>query len=328
MAVIYIKEQGAMVQKKGGRIAVSKNASVLMEFPSSNVDGIALFGNVQVTAQALQFLLKQGIDLSYYTYGGQYLGQTAAESSKNIFLRFSQYEIYNDVEKRLRMAKVIVANKVENQLEIIRSYRWEDNREWKDDVAQIEKLATKIQDAQTVNELMGIEGKCSNIYFHAFGQMFRCELKFHGRNRRPPKDPINAIINLGYTFLTKEICSALEAESFETYLGFLHGIRYGRKSLALDMIEEFRQPVVDRMALKLFNKQMLSKYDFEIEGEQILLNTEGFKKFCKEYERWMTEDVGSRRKEGFRRIIRRQIGSLKECIQRGEVYIPFRWEEA
>lgn len=88
MAVIYIKEQGAVVQKKGGRIAVSKNAQPLMEFPVSNINGIALMGNVQVTAQALHFLMQQGIDISHYTYGGQYLGQTAAESSKKYLFTF------------------------------------------------------------------------------------------------------------------------------------------------------------------------------------------------------------------------------------------------
>ncbi len=327
MAVIYIKEQGAMVQKKGERIMVSKNSEILLEFPVSNIEGLALFGNVQLTAQGLQFLLQKGIDISYYSYSGQYLGQTAAESSKNIFLRFAQYGLYNDAEKRLHLAKLIVKNKVQNQLSIICNYRWESNKEWKEDVAQIEKIAGKIQDAETVNELMGIEGKCSNIYFHSFGQMFRCDFEFHGRNRRPPKDPINAIISLGYTFLTKEISSALDAESFETYLGFLHGIRYGRKSLALDVIEEFRQPVVDRMVLKLFNKQMLSKYDFDIEGEQVLLNREGFQKFCKEYERWMTEDIGNKGQTGFRSIIRRQISKLKQCFQKDEEYTPFCWEE-
>ena len=287
MAVIYIKEQGTLVQKNGGRIVVSKTAQPLLEFPISNIDGIALMGNVQVTAQALHFLLQQGIDISHYTYGGQYLGQTAAESSKNIFLRFSQYELYNNEKKRLDFARTIVSNKIGNQLNIIENHRWEDYPQWRDDAAQIRRLKDKVSDAETANELLGIEGMSSNIYFGSFGHMFHCDFEFRGRNRRPPKDPINVIISLGYTFLTKEICSALEAESFEPYLGFLHGIRYGRKSLALDIIEEFRQPVVDRMALKMFNKRMLSNYDFEMEDDRVILNTDGFRKFYFEYEKWM-----------------------------------------
>lgn len=326
MAVIYIKEQGAVVQKKGGRIAVSKNAQPLMEFPVSNINGIALMGNVQVTAQALHFLMQQGIDISHYTYGGQYLGQTAAESSKNIFLRLSQYELYNNETRRLEMAAAIVANKISNQLCVISRHRWEGCPEWKKDAEQIRKLQEKISTAETTNELLGIEGMCSNIYFRTFGRMFCCDFEFHGRNRRPPRDPINVIISLGYTFLTKEICSALEAESFEPYLGFLHGIRYGRKSLALDIVEEFRQPVIDRMALKMFNKRMLSKYDFENGEDRVILNTDGFRKFCTEYEKWMTGKASGEDKSGFRRIIRRQVGSLKQCIQKGTLYVPFSLE--
>ena len=215
MAVIYIKEQGTLVQKNGGRIVVSKNAQPLLEFPISNIDGIALMGNVQVTAQALHFLLQQGIDISHYTYSGQYLGQTAAESSKNIFLRFSQYELYNNEKKRLDFARTIVSNKIGNQLNIIENHRWEDYPQWRDDAEQIRRLKDKVSDAETANELLGIEGMSSNIYFRSFGHMFHCDFEFRGRNRRPPKDPINVIISLGYTFLTKEICSALEAESFE-----------------------------------------------------------------------------------------------------------------
>lgn len=327
MAVIYVKEQGTLVRKNGGRIAVGRNAQTLMEFPVSNIEGIALMGNVQITAQALHFLLQQGIDISHYSYGGRYLGQTAAESSKNIFLRFSQYELYNNEQKRLDFARLIVRNKTGNQLAVIHGRRWDDYPEWKEDAAQIRKMREKIPEAKTANELLGIEGMCSSIYFRAFGHMFHCDFEFNGRNRRPPRDPINVIISLGYTFLTKEICSVLEAESFEPYLGFLHGIRYGRKSLALDIVEEFRQPVIDRMALKLFNKRMLSKYDFETEEEKVILNTEGFRKFCKEYEKWMTGKADDESAPGYRRLIRNQAALLKQSIQKGAEYVPFSLEE-
>ena len=197
---------------------------------------------------------------------------------------------------------------------------------WKDDAAQICRLKEKVSDAETANELLGIEGMSNNIYFRSFRYMFHCDFEFRGRNRRQPKDPINVIISLGYTFLTKEICSALEAESFEPYLGFLHGIRYGRKSLALDIIEEFRQPIVDRMALKMFNKRMLSKYDFETEDDRVILNTDGFRKFCSEYEKWMNGRSGCQDQQGFRGIIRKQTGKLKQCIQKGADYVPFSLE--
>ncbi len=325
MAVVYVREQGAMISKIGGRIQVTRKSQRLLELPVSSLDGIALMGNVQISTQALQFFLQQGVDISYYTYGGEYLGRTAAESSKNIFLRFAQYELYHDEHRRLDYARQIVRNKIENQIRVIEEYRWEDNTAWKEDVAEMHKLLSRVGEMETSNELLGIEGKYSNIYFHSFGMMFKCEFEFHGRNRRPPKDPINVIISLGYTLLTKEICAALDAESFEPYLGFLHGIRYGRKSLALDIIEEFRQPVIDRMARKMFNKQMLSKYDFDIQEDRVLLNDDGFRKFCAEYERWMGRNTGGE-ESGYRSIVRSQVAALKRSIRNGEMYQPYRWK--
>lgn len=176
--------------------------------------------------------------------------------------------------------------------------------------------------------MLGVEGICSNIYFGAFGQMLKCDFEFHGRNRRPPKDPINVIISLAYTFLTKEMCSALDAESFETYLGFLHGIRYGRKSLALDMIEEFRQPMIDRFVLLLFNKHMVGKYDFEFPGEgDVVLNEDGFRKFCTEYEKWLNGRNSASGEKSFRVRIREQVAKLKRVICKGERYTPYCWEK-
>lgn len=241
MAVIYVKEQGALIQKSGERIIISKGTNTLLEMPVIQMENIALIGNVQITTQALHMLMEKGIDVSYFSYSGKYLGHAAAEASKNIFLRFQQYGFYLDENKRLEMAKTIVRNKIQNQMAVIRGHRWEvSSHDWKSDLSQMEKYQQTLCDKTSPNEVLGVEGICSNIYFGAFGQMLKCDFQFHGRNRRPPKDPINVMISLAYTFLTKEMCGALDAESFEPYLGFLHGIRYGRKSLALDMIEEFR----------------------------------------------------------------------------------------
>ena len=119
----------------------------------------------------------------------------------------------------------------------------------------------------------------------------------------------------------------MEAESFEMYLGFLHGLRYGRKSLALDIVEEFRQPVIDRLTLRLFNKGMLSEYDFESDSDSVTLNEDGFRTFCKEYERWMTDKTFSDGEVSFRNRIKQQALDLKKAIQKKEVYVPFAWRD-
>ncbi|MDE5824244.1 MAG: CRISPR-associated endonuclease Cas1 [Lachnospiraceae bacterium] len=329
MAVIYVKEQGALIQKSGERIIISKGSNTLLEAPIIQIDNIALIGNVQITTQALHMLMEKGIDVSYFSYSGKYLGHAAAEASKNIFLRFQQYGFYLDEKKRLDMAKNIVRNKIQNQMSIIRGHRWENGEhDWKSDLLQMEKYQKTLQDKASPNEVLGVEGICSNIYFGAFGHMLKCDFQFHGRNRRPPKDPVNVMISLAYTFLTKEMCNALDAESFKTYLGFLHGIRYGRKSLALDMIEEFRQPMIDRFVLLLFNKHMIGKYDFEFPDEGgVVLNEDGFRKFCTEYERWLNGRNSASGENSFRIRIREQVARLKRAICKNEEYKPYCWEE-
>lgn len=327
MAVLYVKEQGSYVKKKDECIVVSKGTNTLLQIPVANLENVAVIGNVQITSQALQMLMTKGVDVNYFSFSGRYLGHTASEASRNIFLRLAQYEIYYKAERRLEIARNIVDNKILNQMNIIQKFPFQ-NKEygWQEDVEKMDLYRRTLPDKQTSNEILGVEGICSNIYFGVFGKMFRCECQFRGRNRRPPKDPINVIISLGYTFLTKEVNNVLDAESFEMYLGFLHGIRYGRKSLALDIVEEFRQPVVDRLTIRLFNKRIITEFDFSEEEDRILLNEDGFRKFCREFERWMTDKSFSGGEMSFRSRIRVQAGNLKRAIQNNESYFPYRWE--
>lgn len=330
MSAIYVKEQGAFVQKSGERILVTKNTARLFEIPVFQVDNLCLIGNVQISTQALHMLMEKGVDVSYLSYSGKYLGHTAADASRNIFLRFEQYQMYLDGGRRLSIARRITENKIKNQMEVIKHHRWTGSAyDWKNDVRQMERNLEKLSKTETPNEILGVEGICSNIYFRSFGQMLQCDFSFNGRNRRPPRDPVNVIISLAYTLLTKELCNVLDAESFEPYLGFLHGIRYGRKSLALDIIEEFRQPVVDRLVIILFNKRMIGKYDFEFpEEDRVILTEDGFRKFCTEYERWMNGKNSLAGNPSFRNLIRSQVKELKKAITEHRDYVPFRWEGA
>ena len=326
MAVIYVKEQGAYIKKCGKRIQVEKEGKRLADFPVFQVTNVNIIGNVQVTTQTLHFLMQEGVDVSFFSRSGTYIGHMTAAASRNIFLRMEQYDCYRDIEKRLAIARRIVENKVNNQETLIRKFRWKpEEYDRKNDLHEIDRMLDTLKEKKTANEIMGVEGICSAVYFRAYGHMFRCRLEFPGRNRRPPKDPINVMLSLTYTFLTKEAASALEAESFETYLGFLHGIRYGRKSLALDIVEEFRQPAADRLVLRLFNKQMMSEYDFDIEDGRVSLRAESFRKFCMEYEKWMTQPVSEADPRSFRDILKEQVGLLKKAVREKGEYIPYQW---
>ena len=330
MSVLYLKEQGAFVQKSGERIVVTKKGQTLLDIPVFQVDNIAVIGNIQISTQALHMLMIHGVDVSYFTLSGQYLGLTAAESTRNIFLRFEQYRCYTDESRRMELARCIVDGKIKNQMGLIRNYRWTgSDHDWKADLDRMEQIRKTIPNRENSQELMGTEGICSQIYFGAFASMLKCDFRndayvFKGRNRRPPRDPVNVILSLAYTFLTREACSILEAESFEPYLGFLHGIRYGRKSLALDLVEEFRQPVVDRLVLMLFNKHMLGVNDFESSDDgRVILTEDGYKIFCREYERWMTGRNSNAGDPSFRNRIKQQAAVLRKTIQKNEEYVPF-----
>lgn len=330
MSVIYLKEQGTYVQKVGERVIVTKNGQTLLDIPVFQVENLAVIGNVQITTQALHLLMRNGVDVSYFTRSGEYLGASSAESARNIFLRFEQYKCFMDEGRRLEIAGTIVDGKICNQIEMIKRFRWAENDyDWQVDIDRMEQIRKTIPEKTDTHELMGIEGICSQIYFGAFGKMIKCSFRkdahiFRGRNRRPPRDPVNIILSLAYTFLTREICSIVEAESFEPYLGFLHGIRYGRKSLALDLVEEFRQPAVDCFVLTLFNKHIISMYDFE-DGDdgRVILNDEGYKKFCFEYERWMNGQLRERSGASFRVCMKKQVAAFRRMIQNNESYRPF-----
>ena len=327
MAAIYIREQGAVIAKSDRRILVKKQGETILERPIISLDSIAVFGNVNITAQAAVLLMENGIDVCFFTYGGRYVGHLAADRSKNIFLRMAQGGYYRDDGLRLSLAKKIVKNKIENQQAVIKGYRWDASYSWQRDIESMEKLVLRLDAMETTDAIMGIEGAASNIYFKAYAQMFKGEIHFPGRNRRPPKDPINIILSLGYTLLTHEVEAALEAHSFEMYLGFLHGIRYGRKSLPLDMVEEFRQPVVDRLALRLFNKGMLSRYDFEDNGSSPpMLSEEGFRKFCRSYEIWLAGQDKETGENSFRHRIQQQAAELKAAIREKREYRPYAWK--
>lgn len=328
MATVYIKEQGSSIIKNGERICVSKNGQKLLDVPVFQIENLVVIGHVQVTTQALHMLMHSGVDISYMTYAGQYLGHTCAEGSGNIFLRFEQYQLYLDEARRLAFAKAITENKIRNQIALVRGHRWTgETYDWHADIKAMEGCRSTLHEKKTSNEILGVEGICSNVYFRSFGKMLHGDFPFEGRNRRPPKDPVNVILSLTYTFLTREVCSALDADAFEAYLGFLHGIRYGRKSLALDLVEEFRQPAGDRLVLMLFNKRMINADDFEFpEGGGVNLSEDGFKKFCTEYERWMNGRNTASGNPSFRSQIRKQVAQLRKSIIEKTIYEPYAWK--
>jgi CRISPR-associated protein Cas1 len=331
MKFIYITEQGSIVRKTSRRVVISKNKKTLAEIPIIGLDGVLIFGNIQITSQAMAFLLDNGIQVSFLSTKGKYRGTLMPAQTKNVLLRIAQYERYLDEDFQREHASRLVEAKIRNERALIMRYsRNHPEIEFNNEISVLDSALEKTRENLSLPVLLGIEGHTSATYFRAYGKMFRKDLTFTTRSRRPPKDPVNALLSFGYTLITNEIFSLLIAIGFDPYIGYLHGIDYGRPSLALDMVEEFRHPIIDRLTLYIFNNQILTSQDFEESGDGgVSLKPDALKIYFENYEKRMDElfeDSFTKEKVSYRLLFRKQAHKLSKAIKTREAYEPYRME--
>lgn len=258
---------------------------------------------------------------------GKLRGRLLASESKNILLRLAQYERYLDEKYQLQWVCQVVHAKLRNARAVLKKYgRNHPECELADEVSTLEQTISRLAEEKTVAALRGCEGIAAAVYFRGFGKLFRNELTFSQRSRRPPRDPVNALLSLGYTLIANEMLGLLIAHGFDPYIGFLHGIVYGRPSLALDIIEEFRHPIVDRLTLKLFNKKIFQAQDFQSDEERgTIMQEESVKKYFSHYEAWMKSREENQ--SSYRDLMRRQVQRLSHAIQHRKAYHPYVLEQ-
>jgi len=244
-----------------------------------------------------------------------------------VLLRIAQYERHLDDQFQVDLARTIVKAKIRNGRQVIR--RFSNNHpelDFAKEVQLIEETLKKLDRQCTVNSLMGSEGIAGAAYFRTFGRMFLKDFQFQTRSRRPPKDPVNALLSFGYTLLTNEILALVTAHGLDPHIGFLHGVVYGRPSLALDIVEEFRHPVVDRFVLSLLNHKKLQKNDFEEKENGVYLNDDGRKTFFKYYDELMKRAVrGENPRLELRDILKRQVRRMAATIKSNAPYKPYKF---
>jgi CRISPR-associated protein Cas1 len=329
MPVLYVVEQGAQVRYSKKRFLVVKDKEVLQVVRERDLERVVLVGHVQLTANAIAAILNIGIDTTFLTLKGRYKGRLSPVESKNVFLRIAQFRRYEDMGFRLSMARSIIAAKIANARRLILAHaRNHPDKIWEQPIEALSTAEQKANSAETLASLMGIEGDSARVYFETFGKMLRRELQFEQRSRRPPRDPVNALLSFGYTLVLSEIIGAVASQGLDPYVGFLHELDYGRPSLGLDILEEFRQPLVDRFVLSLVNRGVFSADEFERrENGGVYLKDEPRKKFLRFYERAMTSEFRDRTDGGkvtFRELIRRQATRMSQAIQTGGGYDPYR----
>ena len=329
MTVMYINKQGSLLKYSNKNLIVEYQGQKLEKIPLMYINKVLVFGNIQVTSQTLSMLLENGIDLSFFSYKGKLRGGLSSLKSKNIYLRLAHFERFNDKKFRINLIKQVVRAKLSNQLAIIKKYQSNYpliDLDVKSQINTLEKVIEEIYNRFEVDELMGLEGAGSAAYFKFFSKVVKGDFIFDGRKYYPSPDPVNAMLSLGYVMITNEIASLLEASSFDPFLGFFHGIRYGRQSLPLDLVEEFRQPIIDLFTLKLINKKVFSKDDFEYHNDgSCYFLEDSLKKYFSKYEDLMCESVKdiNQEEKTWRDFFKRQVERFSDSLINDAIYQPF-----
>ena len=287
MSTLYITQQDATLRKVDERLKVTVKKDVLLDIPMIKVSQVVLSGRVTVTAATVAALMERRIEICYLTQHGKYIGRLQPKFSKNSLLRREQYRAAFDPERCLRIARGFVLGKLLNMRTwLMRMNREQELTDIADAVKRIKNACDGANQAGDVDQLRGHEGEGSAAYFAVFQRLLKQpDFTFKKRVRRPPTDPVNSLLSFGYTLLTNDLFSAVNVVGFDPYIGYLHADKYGRPSLPLDLIEEFRPVVVDSMVVSAINKELLTRSDFREEmGGICRLTDDGRKKFLKQYE--------------------------------------------
>ena len=287
---LYLNTQGLRVGKSGAVLQVKEKDTVVQEVRMGEICQVSLMGNVQLTTQAVQALCESGVPICYFSMGGWFYGITTGLNQKNVFLRRAQFRLSEEEYFAKSLARSLVAGKIRYQRTMMLRIHVEPPVAA---LSGMKEMAERAEGARSLEELLGIEGNAARLYFGEFAGMIKVgedaegeapAFDFEGRNRRPPRDPVNALLSLGYSLLAKDLTVACYAVGFDPYIGFYHQPRFGRPALALDLMEPFRPLIVDSAVLTAINTGMVGKRDFVRVGPSVALSPGGRKGFFRAYE--------------------------------------------
>ena len=328
MSTLYLTEQGSKLRKTSQRLVVEKGGTTLLEVPAYDIDRVLIFGAVQLSTQAIRFLLDSGIEVSFLSMNGRLKGKLTPVQSKNVFLRLAQYDRSKDDEFKVMIAKSIVEAKLKNQRTLI--LRYQRNHPGINFASELDTIAhslSSIPNKKTISSIMGLEGASTGAYFRCFAKMLSQNFTFEKRTRHPPLDPVNALLSLGYVLISNEIAALVESAGFDPFIGFLHGLRYGRQSLPLDLVEEFRHPVVDGLVQTVINTGSVKEADFHKENNgAVFLNKDALKRFLSLYEERMEKQFSYRENDSetcYRKLFRMQVENMERAVLNRAEYKPF-----
>lgn len=337
---LYVSIPSAYLSTEGENIVVLDNEKELLRVPLHNLEGVVSIGYKGVSPALMRKCSDYGIGLSFVSPSGRFLARVEGDTRGNVLLRRQQFRLADDPMASLSPSKNMIGAKVHNAnlvlKRVIRDHASQiDVDKVLKAIKSLSDMLSLIRDIDTSNTLRGIEGVGAETYFSVFDEMILVRkdfFTFAGRNKRPPTDPVNAMLSFAYTLATNECASALETVGLDPYVGFLHTDRPGRMSLACDLVEEFRAPVCDRFVLSLINNRRIAPDDFLIkENGAVLMSDDARRSFLKAWQEQKTEIIkhpflGEKVKRGLLPYI--QATLLARYI-RGDLseYPPFLWPQ-
>ena len=317
MGVLYLLSAGSSAHKAGPRIVVEKNSEVLGRLPVRSIDGIVVGRNAQVSTQTIFELMDLRIPIFYIDSRGKIIGHFINEKMSATRL-LKQLEIFRDTARQLELSREIVVEKIYNQRDLLKRYeKTVGNDKLEQIIKRLKQTAEKLPTLQTLDEIRGAEGIASKIYFSTFTEILdQTRWKWKERSQHPAKDPPNSLLNYGYAFLEREVRIAVALAGMDARIGFFHTNDGRKDSLIFDMLEFFRQPVIDRFVLNLLNKKMIQPEHFSTTPEECRLTDEGRIVFCNRYEEYMAKVYREYGGKNSREVIIDRVKKFSEYLNR------------
>ena len=330
MSYLYVCEQGASIGIVENRFQVKYRDGMIKSIPAESLEIIEVFGKVQITTQCIEECLMRGINILFYSTNGAYYGRLISTSHVNVQRQRRQAEVGKNEKFKLEFSRRLIDAKIRNQIVVMRRYARSREKDIERSVVEMQNMYKKARDAVSIEQLMGYEGTAAKIYFQILGTLVDEEFTFTGRSRRPPKDPFNSLISLGYSIILNEIYGKIEGKGLNPYFGMMHKDREKHPTLASDLMEEWRAVLIDSTALSMLNGHELLKEDFYsgIDRPGVYLERGGFEKYVQKLEtKFRTENRYLTYVDysvSFRKAMDLQINQFVKAIETEEVdaYTP------
>lgn len=331
MPTLYItRENGALSQKGDALLWRPEHGAPCETLPSSQISDVIVLGQGNITTQALHLLMDAQIPVHYLTSNGRYKGSLITGHERGFAIRRLHYQYVSDPELCLKIAKSIIAGKLLNQRNTLLRYyyrRCKPHKLLAEACDELKSLIRSLFICKSIEQVRGVEGTAARCYFRAFATIIQPPWRFAERNRRPPKDPVNAMLSFGYTLLLSRVVSAILIAGLDPCVGFVHPEYRGRPALALDLMEEFRSPVVDRLVINICGHQSIVPGDFQVQPDKgVAMSKEAGRRFLRSYAERLRTAVTSQN-TGYQTSIEKHINIQSALFLRSlrtaTDYLPF-----